>query len=44
MRTNVGFPIVMYGPVPGIPALGASFKFVDGRDKPGHDPLGFLVT
>jgi hypothetical protein len=34
----------MPGLVPAIHARGDLIKFVDGRDKPGHDPLGFRVA
>ena len=35
-------PIVMPGLVPGIHVAQARWRVVDGRDKPGHDVLGFL--
>jgi hypothetical protein len=38
------FAIVMPGPVPGIHDLQGLTKFVDGRDKPGHDGVGAHVA
>ena len=29
--------LVMAGLVPGIQVCGLGYKYVDGRDKPGHD-------